>query len=206
MTTATNTMTNFPDEHALAQEALKIAQGFANAHTAEVGGNNMGPQIETFQKSVGGEPGESWCLDAQVYFELKGLANLLKRKYTPDTIIDVCLSLHPILKHYHAITGSCGEFMRDAQKRGRWIDRSHVTVIRPGDLILYAWTDTAIENRVPAHVGRCTQQWLRAADEKISSLEGNTAPDSTGSQSDGDGVYLKHRKLANVVGIVKMFP
>lgn len=204
-TAPTNTITTFPDEHALAMEALKIAQGFAAAGTTEQGANR-GAQVEKFQAATGGEVGESWCLDFQMFCELKALANLLHRSYTSDTIVVVCQSLRPTLRHYHAVTGSTGEMMRDAQKRNRWLDRSHVTEIRPGDLILYAWSESALNNRVPAHVGRCVTEWRKSAGGKVNSCEGNTGSGDAGSQSDGDGVFIRERDFSHAVGIVKMFP
>lgn len=30
-------------------------------HVREIGGNNLGPDVERYQKRVGGKPGEAWC-------------------------------------------------------------------------------------------------------------------------------------------------
>ena len=47
---------------ATAQEALvQIAQSYLGV--MEVGGDNRGPQVEEFQKAMGGKAGDPWCMD-----------------------------------------------------------------------------------------------------------------------------------------------
>lgn len=189
--------------YTLTMAATVIARGYVAAQVHEVGGNNEGPQVGTFQRAGGGNKKDSWCKEYQDTCDLKALANLLPKPYTPETFVAVCESLHATLELYRAVTPSCGEAMRDAQKRGIWIDRKDITVIKEGWLLLYAWNAQAVGKRVPAHVGRANADWKRST-LLIPSLEGNTAPDG-GNQSDGDGCYAKSRSFANVVGVIRTY-
>jgi hypothetical protein len=40
---------------------VDVAQSYVGV--LEIGGDNLGPEVEAFQRSVGGKPGDPWCMD-----------------------------------------------------------------------------------------------------------------------------------------------
>jgi len=68
---------------------------------------------------------------------------------------------------------------------------------QPGDIVFFNWTNTA----QPDHVGIV----VGASSDGLTTIEGNTSPDhaTSGSQADGNGVYLRHRPYLNVMAIVR---
>ena len=86
-------------------------------------------------------------------------------------------------------TASCGELMRWAQKQGRWVTKDY----QPGDVLIYDLPGTSSKTD---HTGICES----VSGQYVTAIEGNTSSGSTGSQSNGDGVYRRRRKLSLVVG------
>jgi hypothetical protein len=65
---------------------------------------------------------------------------------------------------------------------------------RPGDLVLLKWPGISWE---PCdHVGILDE-------DGVHTIEGNTSPDSGGSQNDGGGVYRRRRDAAVIVGCAR---
>lgn len=86
-------------------------------------------------------------------------------------------------------TASCGELMRWAQKQGKWVTKG----FKAGDVLIYNWPETAASTD---HCGICES----VSGQYVTAIEGNTSNGNTGSQSNGDGVYRRKRKLSLVVG------
>lgn len=78
------------------------------------------------------------------------------------------------------------------QQRGQVVDKY---AGQPGDLVFFSWSGHTAE-----HVGII----VAASKDGITTIEGNTSPDhKTGSQANGDGVYMRHRPYLNVMAIVR---
>ena len=86
-------------------------------------------------------------------------------------------------------TASCGELMRWAQAHGQWV----TTGYRPGDVLIYDFPGTSYKTD---HCGICES----VSGQYVTAIEGNTSNGNTGSQSNGDGVYRRKRKLSLVLG------
>ena len=86
-------------------------------------------------------------------------------------------------------TAPCGELMRWAQAHGQWV----TTGYRPGDVLIYDFLGTSYKTD---HCGICES----VSGQYVTAIEGNTSNGNTGSQSNGDGVYRRKRKLSLVLG------
>ena len=86
-------------------------------------------------------------------------------------------------------TASCGELMRWAQKQGRWVTKG----FQPGDVLIYDFPGTGSKTD---HTGICES----VSGQYVTAIEGNTSNGNGGSQSNGDGVYRRKRKLSLVLG------
>ena len=86
-------------------------------------------------------------------------------------------------------TASCGELMNYAKTHGQWV----TTGYRPGDVLIYDFPNTKVKTD---HTGICES----VSGQYVIAIEGNTSNGNTGSQSNGDGVYRRKRKLSLVLG------
>lgn len=89
----------------------------------------------------------------------------------------------------------CPSYVIYAKQHGLWDSSGHYS---PGDLVFFDWAG----NGVAEHIG------LVVADNGsiITTIEGNTSPEgAAGSQSNGGGVYLRHRLHGStVLGVLKL--
>ena len=76
-----------------------------------------------------------------------------------------------------------------AQAHGQWV----TTGYRPGDVLIYDFSGTSYKTD---HCGICES----VSGQYVTAIEGNTSNGNTGSQSNGDGVYRRKRKLSLVLG------
>lgn len=84
----------------------------------------------------------------------------------------------------------CPDGLSWFQKKGQIVDKYSG---QPGDIVFFSWNGHTAE-----HVGII----VAASKDGITTIEGNTSPDhKTGSQVNGDGVYLRHRPYLNVMAI-----
>jgi hypothetical protein len=181
---------------ALSVHALAIAEGYAEAGTLEQG-NNRGDQVQWFQHAAGGVPGESWCADFVYACILKAYCqahNLLIGATDHDNRAIMLAHADAMSAEFHIPrTGSCIAIADVAVKQFRF----RTPHFRPaaGDLVLYDFHGQG----EPHHVG-----FVRGVqpDGVIRTVEGNTGPGDTGSQGDGDGVYLRVRGRSKVYGFV----
>lgn len=86
-------------------------------------------------------------------------------------------------------TASCGELMRWAQRRGKWITKDY----HAGDVLIYDFPGNSVKTD---HCGICES----VSGQYVTAIEGNTSNGNAGSQSNGDGVYRRKRKLSLVLG------
>ena len=83
---------------------------------------------------------------------------------------------------------SCTKIKEWAQAHGQWVTKSY----QPGDLIMLNFKGT----NVTQHIA-----FLKEVKNGVYyTIEANTSGNGTGSQDNGDGVWEKQRKLANIVG------
>jgi hypothetical protein len=66
-----------------------------------------------------------------------------------------------------------------------------------GDIVFFQFDDDA----QPDHVG--IVKWNNTALKYLQVIEGNTSSGSVGSQSNGDGVYLRKRSYSLIMGVVR---
>ena len=175
----------------IAVKAASVAEGFADAGTHEVGGENHGQQVEKFLRGVGLSAGAPWCAAFVHYCEGKAEAFL-------QTVGDKTVSL-PIS---FPVSGYCPDYEDWARERGQWItvDQAQHGLVVPqrGDLVLFYFS---AKGRV-AHIGIVTGTF----DGGVLTVEGNTSS-GTGVNRDGDGAYRRRRKwseLGNKGGFVRM--
>jgi hypothetical protein len=135
----------------------------------EVGGNNQGPEVKKFLAEVGLPEGYAWCDGFQSYEE------------------------HTVAGRRLPIESAGVAVTYEAARKLGWI------VKRPlrGDLVLY---DFDGDGAADDHIGIiCHVLHLPATKGKLfgsyvlRTVEGNTGSGKAGSQSDGDGVYVRTR-------------
>lgn len=86
-------------------------------------------------------------------------------------------------------TASCGELMRWAQKKKRWVTKDY----QPGDVLIYDFPSTKYSTD---HCGICE----RVSGGYVYAIEGNTSSGSSGDQANGGCVARKKRKKTLVLG------
>lgn len=86
-------------------------------------------------------------------------------------------------------TTSCGELMRWAQRQNKWVTKDY----HAGDVLIYDFPGNDVKTD---HCGICES----VSGQYVTAIEGNTSNGNTGSQSNGDGVYRRKRKLSLVLG------
>lgn len=147
----------------------------------EVGGNNQGPWVKKFLAEVHLPEGYAWCDAFQSYEEHAAVGRVL-----------------PIESASVAATKAEAE-------RLSWI----VQRPRRGDLVLY---DFDGDGQTDDHIGIIVKvKHLPSTKGKLfgsyvfTTVEGNTGSGKVGSQSDGDGVYIRTRIVkASTVAFVRI--
>ena len=89
-------------------------------------------------------------------------------------------------------TASCGSLYSWAMAKGYLTNNP-----LPGDLMIMTFT----KSKPHAHTGLVIGRDNSGA---VICVEGNTAPDSKGSQDNGDGVYIKKRPLRYIHSIIRL--
>lgn len=102
-----------------------------------------------------------------------------------------------------------GKFVNASGKKGfascdaglKWFAKKNklvpVAQAQPGDLVFFQFDDDAM----PDHVGIVEKNNTRL--KRLVVIEGNTSPDSKGSQSNGGGVYRKKRSYGTVMAVAR---
>ncbi len=163
----------------IAVKGAEVALGFAAAHTQESGGNNRGAQVERFQASVHGSPGDPWCA-AFAHRCLEKAAGFLGTELPPG----------------FPDSGYVPDYGAWARAHGAWITADQaaqgLVPAQRGDLICFYFP---AKGRL-AHIGIVTGSYPGG----LTTVEGNTS-DPAGLDRDGDGVYEKKRKWGAVGGL-----
>ena len=84
---------------------------------------------------------------------------------------------------------SCSQLMNWAKSKGQWVTKDY----QPGDILIFDFPNTSVKTD---HTGIC----VTANKSKVTSSEGNTSSGTSGSQSNGDGVFKKSRPISVVLG------
>lgn len=207
-------MTTLPTRQQIATKSVDVQLAFANSGAIrETDGPNRSELLDKYQ-SVFGVQGVSYCELGHWIGRLKVICFLV----WPNETIDVkqlrrALTFHQ--QHYGPCPLSCTETIEIYGKRNRWKLLDHKNVapwmsqIQPGDGLIFDFS-------TPGHFDRHFEtfiDWARDAHGNLmQSIVGgcyvartvgwNTSPDaSSGSQSDGQGCYLRHRQInAHVLG------
>ena len=135
--------------------------------------------------------GVSWCA-------CHAYADLVGQVYTAQTAPLVFHALRPEVDgHYFLTSPSCGEIMRDAQRRESWIsnENSDRVDVLPGWLVLYDWDGQG----APDHV-----EIVQDAGDVLTTVGFNTAGEINGDQVNGGAVVVKHRTYDYVLGFVRI--
>lgn len=90
-------------------------------------------------------------------------------------------------------SASCGVMIRGAKNNGTW--HSGSSGIKKGDLVYFDFDRDGEQD----HVGIC----YSATTYYVSCIEGNTSSGTSGSQSNGDGVYKRTRNKKYVLGFIR---
>lgn len=85
-------------------------------------------------------------------------------------------------------TASCPQYMAWSMSRGRWVTSG----FKPGDIVLFNFDGKPDAD----HIGIIES----VEKDGIYSIEGNTSSDSSGSQSNGGGVFRKFREWKEIMG------
>lgn len=160
----------------LAELTIEIALSYDGVR--EKGGNNRGPQVEAFQKSIGLDPGDPWCA-AFVCFCMKEAA---KRLGVESSFV---------------YGGSCYKL---------WTRNVDLQMTKPGENCIFVLDHglSKAGTRI-GHTGFCVKPIIANADGhpgeqfvgSIETMEGNT--NAAGSR-DGDGCYHKSRQMSEFTG------
>ncbi len=177
----------FPGVREIAEEALRIALGYAAAGVREEGGNNRGDQVEFFQSLWGGAPGESWCAYFVSTCFVKAYLVSNGKPATRESMRN-CVGE---VKSIFSFGGYCPALHREAKRRGLW--RTPGFTPYPGDFVLFDFHGQG----EPHHIGIVVEKTPLT----LRTVEGNASPDVHGSQADGDGVYEK-RRSAHIFGYI----
>jgi len=153
----------------LREKLVRAELAAAQLHIHEVGGNNQGPWVKKFLAEVGLPEGYAWCDAFQSYEEHAAFGRRL-----------------PIE------SASVWSTYQTALKLGWVVDRP----LR-GDLVLFDFDGDGRANdhigivvkviHLPGTKGRFAGQYI------LKTVEGNTSSGVAGSQSDGDGVFIRTR-------------
>jgi hypothetical protein len=145
------------------QRLIEIATSYIG--TKEVG-DNGGPQVEEFQKSVGGVAAhQSWCLAFQ-FFCIKKVDAEINEKAM------MSVQGHSLFETEHCMT--------------LWHNSKATNELKepvPGSLVIWQF-----EGGSSGHVGLVVE----VDGDKITTIEGNTS-DGSGIEREGDGCYKRSR-------------
>lgn len=154
-----------------------LATALAEVGTKEVpSGSNWGPRVSQYLKSVGISFPAAWCL----------------------AFVHWC---------YHRNGYELAGYGL-VQSFVNWATKNGAIVARPfkGDIVCYDWNSDRWHDHVGIVVKVLALRWRgKAFAGWVKTVEGNTSPDARGSQSNGDGVYIRYRwvkscKFARVKG------
>ncbi|MEU3618841.1 CHAP domain-containing protein [Streptomyces sp. NPDC006872] len=86
----------------------------------------------------------------------------------------------------------CPSHVNFFKARGQWISRN--AAAKPGDIVFFDWDGDGVAD----HVG--VVEKASAAGAAVATIEANTSAGTSGSQSNGDGVYRRTRYRSTILG------
>lgn len=167
------------------QHAVKIMQSWAADRLTEYPANsNRVPRLSALGREQGVSAayypmGWPWCAYSAMLAVLgagseTAKAGLVQGKFNPLYVPEI-----------DALAGA-GRF---GMRKVGWGEA------QPGDFVIFNW-----DGGVPDHIGLLVR--LDGYSSAIT-VEGNTSPDNGGSQSDGGGVFVRHRDRSTIQSIVR---
>lgn len=150
-------------------------------HVSETEGKNRSPEIDRFHDYAGLPYGNPWCLMYVNYVYGSVLSRYGLEPYTKTARVSFLYKFALKNKFLYKI--------KFAKSVAYGIDK-----LESGDIIIWLnnYSGNILDNdgNPTGHAGIVIQQ----IDKKtLNSIEGNTSSDDTGSQREGDGVFLKKR-------------
>lgn len=140
----------------------------------EEGGNNSGPVVEMFQRVIGRAEKEPWCVSFVMY-----CVKEIDKKFKANT------TLFP--------TESSQLLWIKTPKMAR------LNKPEPGCIVVW----TAYKNDHPTSFGHVGIVREILNKDWMLTVEGNTGPDSGSIIRDGDGVYMKRRRISQETGYLR---
>jgi hypothetical protein len=166
--------------------AVVIAKAYAAAHTVEVGGNNMGDQVQFYLRMVGLGAGNPWCCAFVYTCLVKAYAQLIGHAEDRDSLV----ALGPVFTQIYGVP-------RTGLVIAMWAAFEHLGLSRDWDAKISAPALVFFRFGEGHHIGFVTED--SAARSPIRTCEGNT-PNDSGNQADGDGVFMRLRPRNHVMG------
>lgn len=142
--------------------------------TTESGADNCGPEVELFQKAVDGKSqGEAWCL-AFIQFCIKKAEERFESEFGEP------------VNHWMYPTEHCMTLWNKMPLESKLKELPHA-----GCLVVWQHFKDG-QPTSSGHIGLITEI---LGVNRVKTIEGNTSPNLTGDQRNGDGVYEKERSL-----------
>jgi len=191
------------DLRQIATQAAHIGEAFAASGVFETDGPNNSSQINAWQQLAGGVPGESYCCDAafswycKSYCQIKGY--LTGATDHENRLIMLAHADEMSARTGIARTGSCAASLAHADVLGRKHGRAFVPSV--GDQVYFDMPVNGKQLGRAHHTGIVTGV---LGDGRISTVEANTSAGESGSQDNGQGVYLRTRSTQYVVGYMHL--
>ena len=152
--------------------------------TGEQGGENRGPLVERFQKSVDGvAQGEPWCMGFVQYCvaAIDSLQKTMGKKLSPTVLIKTESTVGAYAGHPQALRGKDPAI---------------------GAVIVWQKLDAGGKAVWQGHTGIVVD----VSQEGIVTVEGNTSPDASdpNKEREGQGVWLRKRTGAQIPGFIRL--
>jgi hypothetical protein len=154
-------------------DAVQMAQ--TQVGVREATGRNDGRQVESYLASVGLRKGNPWCM-ALPYWSFQQVTQ------------------RPPIKRSGLVRAVWHDAVAQAQRSGTVyrVRSAPLDWTRDGDLIVWAFL-TSTSGHVEWQIARHNAGW-------VSTVAGNTSSGLSGSQRDGDGVYIRRRNVRHPLG------
>lgn len=186
----------------IAIRAEQFGSAFAKAGIHETG-FNRGDQIEYWQRLGLGLPGQSYCQYAAYAWQEKAYC-AVKGYLTGATDHDNRLIM---LKHADEMstrtgilrTGSCADSLAAAKQHGRYLPPTATPGV--GDQVYF---DMPVNGHRLGHAHHTGLVRRVLPNGDIETVEANTSAGESGSQDNGQGVYVRVRSTQYVVGYMHL--
>jgi hypothetical protein len=183
-----------PTRKEVALKSLAFLLEAAQVGIHEDLGENRSEQIDKYE-AIFGFKGAPWCDMVQGFYDLKAYSTLLGDVLTSENIVSTLISHRQAFEAaYWPLSASTGTSVQAAKGRGIWVSKNIAP--KPGWKVFFDFKAAG----KPQHVGAVV-----SAGNPLHTVEGNTSASGSGSQDNGDGLYLKQRPLSVVLGYLKTY-